>query len=173
MGAILVSAIGATACGASTTAPAHSATDQAAFLERTRCSADEEKTLAPVLDGATLESVRPLYSVATSGSDGPESRLQGVVVTVLAPAGVTDVWLDRALECHGARATLGHVEATKDDPFFLPGSPVDIDVRAARDGFEIRVNAYSTEDAHRIFARAEAFARARHGRTMQGGEATR
>jgi hypothetical protein len=130
-------------------------------MEQTRCPAgDDDKALQPVLDGSALVSVRPLYSPNAGGGKAPESRLQGVVLTVLAQPGVTDVWLDRALECHSARASLGHIAAAADDPFYLPGSSVDIDVRPAKDGYDIIVNGYSTEDTVRIYGRAEAFAKA-------------
>jgi hypothetical protein len=88
----------ASACGGGSPQAARSPADQAAFMERTRCSADDdEKALAPVLNGATLLSVHPLYSATSSGKTGGGSDLRGVVLTVGAPAGVTDVWLDRAL----------------------------------------------------------------------------
>jgi hypothetical protein len=171
----LVAALAAvtSACGAGTAQVARSPADQAAFMERTRCSADDdEKTLAPVLNGATLLSVHPRHS-ATFGSSGKGdgARLRGVVLTVGAAAGVTDVWLDRALECHSAKAALGHIATGADDPFYLPGSTVDIDVRSAKDGFDIIVSGYSQDDATQVFARAEAFAKARNASALKGADA--
>ncbi len=154
----------AVACGHASPAPARTGTEQAAFMEQTRCVADtgaDEKMLAPVLAGSAVQSVRPLYAVAESGKGGALHQLRGVVVTVSALPGLTDVWLDRALECHGARQTLGRVPPS-DDPFWLPGTVVDIDVRSAKDGYDVAVTGFSPEDAREIQARAETFARARN-----------
>jgi hypothetical protein len=141
-------------------------------MERTRCSPDDdEKVLREVLSGATLQSVHPLYGHTSMGKTGSASDLRGVTVTVAAPAAVTDVWLDRALECHSARAMLGRLPAQANDPFWLPGAAVDIDVRSAKDNFDILVSAYSTEDAARVFARAEAFANARSAAALKAADA--
>jgi hypothetical protein len=141
-------------------------------MERTRCSADDdEKALAQVLTGAALQSVHPLYSATSYGKTGMGSDLRGAVVAVAAPAGVTDVWLDRALECHSARATLGRLPTESSDPFWLPGASVDIDVRSAKDSFEVMISGYSTDDAAKIFARAEAFAKAKSAAAPKSGNA--
>jgi hypothetical protein len=174
LGAAALLSTVSSACAQSSSQPARTPVEQAAFMERTRCSADDdEKALAPVIAGAALESVHPLYAATTRGKTGVGSELRGVVMTVAAPAGVTDVWLDRALECHSARATLGHIPTASQDPFWLPGSTVDIDVRANKDGFDIVVSGYSSEDAASVFARAEAFARARNAAPPRNAEATR
>jgi hypothetical protein len=141
-------------------------------MEHTRCSRDDsEKALDEVLAGATLESVRPLYRSTSMGKTGRGSDLLGVVVTVAAPAGVTDVWLDRALECHSARATLGHISTNSDDPFWLPGTSLDIDVHSAKDSFDILITGNSTEDATRVLARADAFAKARSAAALKAAVA--
>ena len=148
-------------CGLSSQTDARSPAEQVAFMERTRCIADaaaDETALAPILDGAALQGVQPLYSTTESGKSGIGVELRGAVVRVAALQGVTDVWLDRALECHGAKATLGHVRAASNDPFWLPGSTVDIDVRSARDGFDVAVTGHSSADAQEVLARASAFA---------------
>ncbi|MGO9837371.1 MAG: hypothetical protein ACLP1X_24525, partial [Polyangiaceae bacterium] len=81
--------------------------------------------------------------------------------------------LDRALECHGAKEALGHTTAASDDPFWLPGSSVDIDVRSAKDGFDVAVSAYSSSDAHQVLARANAFAKSKTSIAPKAGEAVR
>lgn len=157
LGALGACAIVAPACGPST-AGARSPADQAAFMERTRCGADDdEKTIAPVLTGSAVVSVQPLYAAAGGSKSGPQSELRGATVTVSALPGVTAEWLDRALECHGAKAMLGRVQAGN-DPFWLPDATLDVDVRSAKDGFEIAIGAFSPEDARRILDRANAFA---------------
>jgi hypothetical protein len=145
-------------CAAGAAEPARSAADHAAFMEQSRCAADDDdKALGPVLGATAVASMQPLYANAGGGKSGPESVLRGVRLKVTALPGFTPEWLDRALECHSARATLGRLPAAADDPFYLPGSTVDIDVNSARDGFDVDVTAFSSEDVRQLLARASAF----------------
>jgi len=147
----------AMACGSSSQG-VRSPADRAAFMERTRCGADDDdKTVGPVLAGTAVVGVQPLYSNQGTSKSGTQSELRGAMVSVSALPGVTAEWLDRALECHAAKAMLGHVQAS-DDPFWLPDASLDVDVRSAKDGFEISVAAFSPDDARRVLARATAFA---------------
>jgi hypothetical protein len=141
--------------------PPRTPADQATFVERTRCLAgDDDKALAPILSGEALQGVRPLYSTIEGTKTGVQSTLRGAVLTVNALPGLTAEWLDRALECHGAKAMLGHAAAAANDPFFVPGTFVDVDVLAGKDGFDVEVIAYSSEDARTVLDRASAFAKA-------------
>jgi len=146
----------AAGCGPAAKSPA----DQAAFTERTRCGPEvAESALAPVLEQKTGLLVAPLYSTIEADKSGAQSQLRGALLTIGALPGVTAEWLDRQLECHSARAELGRIPASE-DPFWLPGATVDIDVRPARDGFVIAVAGYSPSDARLILDRARAFAKA-------------
>ncbi len=165
---------------------AKSPADEAAFMESTRCGPEvNEAALAAVLEGQALQGVGPLYSTieapslnersdelgaqrvgpvysaAEANSLGDQARLRGALLTVSALPGVTAEWLDRELECHGARVVLGRVKPLSDDPFWLPGSKVDIDVRPVKDGFVIGVAGFSSTDARQILDRARAFAKAK------------
>jgi hypothetical protein len=136
--------------------------DEAAFMERTRCASDDDdKALAPVLGGDAVQRVQPLYSTIEGAKTGHQSELRGAVVIVSALPGITAEWLDRALECHSAKEVLGHEPKLSDDPFWLPGSSVNIDVTSDRDGFNVAVSAYSANDARRILDRANAFAKSK------------
>jgi hypothetical protein len=154
IGAILLT----TAACSESTPPAKNPAGQAAFMERTRCGpADDEATIAPIIGGAAVQSVQPLYSDVENMKAGLQHELRGVTISVAALPGVTAEWLDRALECHSARATLGHAPAASNDPFWLMGSMVDIEVRSAKDGFLIDVIGFSSQDAQQILSRAAAF----------------
>jgi hypothetical protein len=149
----------ATAC-APAQAP-RSPAEEAAFMASTRCGPEvKDSDLAAVLSGQAVQAVGPLYATVEAGKSGEESRLRGAVLTISALPGVTAEWLDRELECHGARVALGRATSTPEDPFWLPGSSVDIDVRPAKDGFVVGVAGYSSADARQIFDRAQAFAKA-------------
>jgi len=143
-------------------AGARSPADQAAFIESTRCGPEvKDGDLAPVLSGKAVEAVGPLYSTVEVDKSGEQAQLRGAVLTVNALPGVTAEWLDRELECHGVRVALGRVTSTADDPFWLSGSSVDIDVRPAKDGFLVAIAGYSSPDARQILERAQAFLKAR------------
>jgi hypothetical protein len=148
----------AIACGPAAKSPA----DQASFVESTRCGPElNDSELAPILDGKAVRGVGPLYSNVEADKSGQQAQLRGALLTISALPGVTAEWLDRELECHSARLTLGRVTSTAEDPFWLPGSTVDIDVRPAKDGFVVGVAGYSAADARQVFDRAQAFAKAK------------
>jgi hypothetical protein len=78
---------------------------------------------------------------------------------VRALRGVTAEWLDRALECHSARRVLGRIPASDapNDPFWLPGSVVDIDAESAKDRFVVDVRGATVREGQEILQRANAF----------------
>ncbi len=157
---LLVACCGAWAIGCDLSA--RSPADQASFVERTRCGPEVTDTaLEPILDGHAVQQVEPLYSTIEADKSGEQSQLRGAKLTVAALPGVTAEWLDRELECHSAHITLGRTASTPEDPFWLPGSTVDIDVRPTKDGFAVGVAGFSAADARQILARAQAFAKAK------------
>jgi hypothetical protein len=144
--------------------PAKSPADEATEMARTRCGPDlDEAALSPVLDGTALRDVQPLYSDAEGSKTGSQSLLRGAVVNLQAVSGLTAEWLDRALECHSAKLVLGQSQqaAGAEDPFWLPGSVVDIDVQSAKDGFRVAVAGTSPAEGQQILARARSFASAK------------
>jgi len=156
------------ACEQPSGSGARSPADQAAFMEHTRCIAgDDDATLAPVLSASSVQNVEPLYATLEGAKSGLHAELRGATVVVAALPGMTAEWLDRALECHSAREALGHAPAPSADPFWLPGSSVDIDVRSARDGFNVAVTGYSPDDARQILARANAFVKSKSSDSPQ------
>jgi hypothetical protein len=137
--------------GCENTPPAQSPASQA------RCTADfSDATIARVLDGSAVERVEPLYTGYESKSSTP--RLQGAAIVVRPARGETAEWLDRALECHEAQqvASQASGQTARTDPFWLPGSRVQIDVTSAHDGFRIQVSGASSAEARAILARAQA-----------------
>jgi hypothetical protein len=161
VGRAVVAALPCFAPACESSRPPKTPADQATFVERTRClPEDDDKQLTPILSCEALQGVRPLYNTIEGTKSGVQSELRGAVLAVSALPGVTAEWLDRALECHGARALLGHLSPAANDPFFVPGTFVDVDVLPAKDGFDIEVVAYSSEDARAVLDRATAFAKA-------------
>jgi hypothetical protein len=154
---VLLSALGA--CAPAATRAAQSAADREATVERTRCGGqDDERSLAPVFHGEAIQDVEALYR-GGDATPGARSEVRGVSITVRALPGMTAESLDRALQCHSAKATLGDSRGAWDDPFFLPGSFVSIDVRGAGYGFEVEVAGSSSDEGYAILTRAQAFAK--------------
>jgi hypothetical protein len=140
--------------------PPQTASDKAVALERTRCGPDvDESRLLAVVTGDAVESVEPLYTSAPDAKSGSETRLYGAEIRIRAAQGMTAQWLDRALECHGARRMLQNASAARlaSDPFWLPGRMVDIDAQPLHDAFEVSVRGESTDDAQEILIRANAY----------------
>jgi hypothetical protein len=148
-------------CADTSPGPARNPTEQAAAIERSRCGPDlDDTTLEPIFSHRAIESVEPLYARTSSDRAGASTRLQGAVIYVRAIHGVTVEWLDRALECHSARRTLGKIpeDAVRNDPFWLPGRMVDIDTQSMGHGFRVAVSGVTSDDAQEILIRANAFA---------------
>jgi len=158
--ALTLAAVGAGGCELTdlNPPPPQTPTDKAASIERSACGPDvDDARLIPVVTGSAVDSVEPLYADDTkSGSD---TRLYGAVIRIRASQGVTPEWLDRALECHGAKKLLRHTpEGTiASDPFWLPGRMVDIQTEPAQDSYKVAVRGESTDDAQEILIRANAY----------------
>ena len=140
--------------------PPQTPTDKAASIERSACGPDvDDARLIPVVTGGAVDSVEPLYVGAPDTKSNAETRLYGAVIHLRASQGVTSEWLDRALECHGAKKLLRHApeETIANDPFWLPGRMVDIRTEPAQDSFKVAVRGESTDDAQEILIRANAY----------------
>jgi hypothetical protein len=140
------------------------ATEEAAEMERIRCTPDvDEASLAPLFTREAVISAEPLYTASSgfgSAAGGNYSQLIGAVVKLHALRGFTAEWLDRALECHSAHRLLGRDTSgalPAQDPFWLPGRTVAIEVSAGHDGFEVFVRGKNIRDSEEILARANAF----------------
>lgn len=155
---VLLATLGA--CAPAATRTAQSAADREARVERSRCDAqNDERILAPVLRGEAVQSIEALYREGDGSRRGTPPELRGASITVQALPGMTAESLDRALQCHSAKAMLGDDRGAWDDPFFLPGSFVGIDVRTAGYGFEVDVAGSSSDEGYAILTRAQAFAK--------------
>jgi len=95
------------------------------------CKEDSPASAPDALSPAIVERVEPAYVHMNAGAGG-DLRLRGANLhmrpTVNMPIGV----LQRALECHQARVTLGEAKEVDDDPYVLAGSWVDIHVSGSR-----------------------------------------
>ena len=149
-GAAALAGLSLIGCGRAAT-PA----DKAAAVETTKCSAAvDEEVLAPVLTGGAIERVEPLYTKVSMHDGNGYATLDGARITVRPLPGMTAEALQRALECHSARGTLGRVNTATSDPFVLPSTMVNIKVASQGDAFRVGVAAPRSEEAHEILDRA-------------------
>jgi hypothetical protein len=156
--ALLFACVAAGGCASQSSAPPRSPAEDATAFRQTRCSEfTDDKAVANILSGKSVEGVSALYNGA--GGRGGNAHLEGATVYVRPGAGQTAEWLDRALECHSAKRTSEAAGfAATNDPFFLPDSRVTIRVQSANDSFRVDIEGASTADAREILARANAFA---------------
>jgi len=150
-----------TGCAASDAgrAPA-SPSDQATAFRQARCrGVADDGAIADVINGKAVEGVSPLYSGISTKTSNP--RLVGASVYVRPARGETAEWLNRSLECHGAKRTSEPASGlAANDPFFLPDSLVSIHVEAEGDRFKVNIQGNSGADAREILGRASALVNA-------------
>jgi len=111
------------------------------------------------LEGMTVLSARPnCHLDYCSGVN----QVWGISLVVRPPEGTTLEQFTRDLRCHNLRALSGEGDASRipDDPYGLPGSWLDIDVKAQDGNFVVVLNGDTVADNLLILRRARAFAAA-------------
>jgi hypothetical protein len=89
-------------------------------------------------------------------------HLRGARLHIRPDLNVSAESLQRTLECHEVRVTLGGARELNDDPYVLPGAWLDIRVDSGGDGLVAAVLVDEFEDARRVLERARSFAAAHH-----------
>lgn len=156
----IVAALGLWSCAAA--APATKATE----VERLQCDGTTStETDARVIEGVTVLSVEPLYSYVHTATTGTDKRVAGVKLLIRPPESMDAERVLRVLQCHGARAVLGRVDASQfpDDPYWLNGSWLDIDLVPEAGNLLVTIQAGDIHQNLQVLSRAKAFAAA-HGR---------
>ncbi len=149
LGMFIALSISGAACATATRMP--SVTDIAGEMEHQRCGPDVENgSLKAIWTGEAIVRYDPAYLASATcgaGAGGCYKRLAGAVITL------------RALECHSARRVLGKIppDEIPNDPFWLPGKTVDIDVVSTGREFAATVRSFEVSDAQEILNRAKAF----------------
>lgn len=154
-GLVTVSVISAASACASAPPP----TTQAAGVERLQCDASSTAQDGLVRSTRVL-SVEPIYSHVMTSRNNSEERVQGAKLLVRPPKDVNAEELTRILQCHGARVLLGRVnpDTVPNDPYWLPDTWVNIDVKPENGNFAITVSAKSVDDNLAVFGRANHYA---------------
>jgi hypothetical protein len=142
---------------ACTSAPPPAA--RAAGVERLNQCAGTESGVA-FLRSTRVLRIDPIYSHVASSKDGSENRVSGAKLLVQPPNGVSADQMDRILECHSAAVLLGQVSglAVPNDPYWLPNSWVNIDVKPEGANFAVTLTADSLRDNLQVWGRASHYA---------------
>jgi hypothetical protein len=125
-----------------------------------RCKEESEPSAAYALSPSMIESVEPAYARFHSGGGADVVRLRGANLHMRPALNMPPAALQRALECHQARVTLGRATELHEDPYVLAGSWLDIHVSSTDDGLVAAVVTDSFDDAQRVVDRAGKFATA-------------
>jgi hypothetical protein len=129
-------------------------------VERLQCEADTSDEMDAVFfRGMTVLAVEPVYSHIHNVRTGTELRVAGTKLVVRPPEPVDLLTFARILQCHSARAILGHLDRSRfpDDPFWLDGSWLDISLEPEAGNLAITVAADGVADNLLVLRRARAF----------------
>ena len=151
-GAVMMSAL--SACGS---APAPAA--KAAGVERLQCDS-ASASQDDLVRSTRVLAVQPLYSHVITSNNNSEERVAGAKLLVRPPSGVTADEFTRVLQCHSARVLLGQVNSATvpNDPYWLPDTWVNINVKPEDGNFAITISADSVHDNLQVFGRANHYA---------------
>jgi hypothetical protein len=118
------------------------------------CDEDADQSASDVL--RAVESAEPLYVNVRLGKTW-DTRLLGARLLLPARAGWTAQWLERTLRCHEATSVQPGI-ARAADPFWLPGSWVDIEVLPDRGAFVAVLRVNRVDEGRQVYDRAKDFA---------------
>jgi hypothetical protein len=136
---------------------------KAAEVEQLQCepSSSDEVDLR-LLAGMTVLSVHPIYSYVHTATTGTDKRVAGAKLLIRPPEGIDSSRVLRILQCHSARAVLGHLDRSRypGDPFWLEGAWLEIDVAPEAGNLAVKIAADDIHQNLAILERARTFQRA-------------
>ena len=112
----------------------------------------DERLLSP----AIIQSVEPSYGAIYTKS-GRQQSLIGAQLRMLALPDLTPQWINRTLRCHAARQILGREPPVPNDPYWLPGAPVEIRVVAEEVSFLVLLHTDGIDNVRMLLERARAY----------------
>jgi hypothetical protein len=125
-----------------------------------RCHHTSEALDAEVLSASVVENVEPYYDHVQSGNDRMV-HLRGAKLHVRPQPNLSAESIERSLECHEARVTMGGAPPLASDPYTLAGTWLDIKTDSTGDGYVVAVQVNNIQKAREVLARARQFATAR------------
>jgi hypothetical protein len=134
-------------------------TARAAGVERMQCDASSAAQDDLVRSTRVL-SVEPIYSHVITSNNNSEERVNGAKMLVRPPKGMSSEQMTRVLQCHSARVLLGQVNSNTvpNDPYWLPDTWVNIEVKPENGNFAIALSADSVRENLQVYGRANHYA---------------
>jgi hypothetical protein len=135
---------------------------KAAEVERVQCdSGAVARSDLAVIRSVLVIDAEPLYSyMASNAGDNNGKVVDGAKIVVRPPEGVSAEHLSRILQCHSAQVLLGEQGKVVADPFWLPGTWLNIDVKPEHGNYAVTLEADTVADNLKLAAHATAFAKA-------------
>jgi len=139
-----------------------SITDKAARTERMQCEAATTQEDLRVLETTPVVDVEGRYAYHESGM----GHVTGTRIILRPPPGISSARMTRILQCHSARLVLGRPEgvALPSDPYVLPESWLDIDVKEEEGNYVAIVSAETVTGNLQVLHRAQAYAAAQRAK---------
>jgi hypothetical protein len=134
---------------------------KAAEVEQLQCeSSTSDGFDSRLLAGMTVLAVQPIYSYVHTATTGTDKKVAGTKLLIRPPEGIDSPRVLRILQCHSARAVLGHLDHSlvADDPFWLEGAWLDIDLEQEAGNLALRVVADDIPKNLAVLGHARAFA---------------
>jgi hypothetical protein len=136
---------------------------RATAVEQIQCdAATSSEADVRVIEGATVLAVEPVYTYVHTATTGTDMKVAGVRILIRPPEAMDAEHVLRILQCHSARAVLGRLDRSRfpDDPFWLAGAWLAIDLIPEAGNFAVTVEAGDIPQNLQELARARAFAAA-------------
>jgi hypothetical protein len=160
LGGIL--AVGAVALGFGCASNPQPPAAKAAGVERLQCdrSTPAAHDEVGLLQSTKVLRIEPIYSHVLTGNNNSEERVNGAKLFIRPPKGVSAEEMTRILQCHSARVLLGQANgaAVPNDPYWLPDTWVDIEVKPEDGNFAVTVSADSVRKNLQVLGRASHYA---------------
>jgi hypothetical protein len=167
---IIVALVG----GAASSCAAVTPTTKAVEVERLQCEGGQDAADdAALMQATTVLAIVPIYSQVHSATTGTESRISGVKLLMRPPEPFGADRTLRILQCHSARGVLGRLDPSRafDDPYWLPGAWLGIDLVHEAGNFAVIVHAEDIHQNLQVLERAKAFASTHANRIRTDGGA--
>jgi hypothetical protein len=158
---LLIAAATSVTVSACTTGP--TPLQRAARVARAQCLDPKVARDEPrILQETAVVRVQPVTFVSWSARQQGGWALGATKLYAIPPEGITAEEMARVIQCHSAKALLTDVNpaAFADDPFYLPDTWVDSDVKAEKGLYVVTVSAEKIWQNLVLLRRATAFANA-------------
>lgn len=136
---------------------------KAAEVEQLQCEPSSSDEIdVGLLASMTVLAVQPIYSYVHTATTGTDKRVAGTKLLIRPPEGIDSSRVLRILQCHSARAVLGHLDRSRypGDPFWLDGAWLEIDLQPEAGNLAVKVVADDITKNLTILERARTFQRA-------------